>query len=61
MRYRLSPFGRLLIIYIISLCFYYFLESYIEEKKIKQITEECRKNGNYNHIFSCQIINKNDF
>lgn len=44
-RYRLSLFGKFIIIYILSIVVYYFLCSYIEQEYLKKINENCKNKG----------------
>lgn len=47
MRYRLSPFGRLIIIGILLMIGGMIIDSMIETEHLIEISNECRKNGYY--------------
>jgi hypothetical protein len=47
MRYRLSPFGRAVIITFLCMIAAMIIESMIEDQYLSEISNECRKNGYY--------------
>lgn len=58
-RYRLSPFGRMVIIFLLIMLATYIIQTMIEEAYLKEIAEECQKNGSFKTKqidMSCSII-----
>lgn len=61
-KYRLSPFGKFIIIGILCMIGGSIIDSMIEDEYLEKISEKCQKDGYYNTRklkMNCQVIYRN--